>query len=609
MSKKKVLQAVATIGAVTATGAITTTAHADTTPATSNAAVSQAPSADQQLSNLQASQAKAEQSLADQNQAALKSQTATIEQQASEAANKENKAYSDAVTKQDAANQKELANAAQHIVTPAQKAQQESTAKSAYDKSKAALDAQHSAKNNQIKADYDAAIKKAADEAKANQTTAEQQHTQEVQDATKAVDNAKVKVNNLTDINNANQGKLNEIKERLNNEKDADNIVKFTITKNFPKDPTNKNNFGNLTPYWKDTNPADKVPITTVGNLLTGDTAVQAAIFAANVINYMRAQIGAPLLHVNQNSVDYTYQITKHYYDSDWDWQSQGHDSNYLNTFINNHNLSGFGECLCWVNANPEYSRIKNPTLADVKNQISQSIAELVFDDGDSDWGHMKILLGLDDNGNVEQDDGYNTEYIGVNGGGDSHFDLFYDSSANEPSDYTLLNFSGSSEQDTLKKEHVAALSATDKLASQLANAKTELANAQAKLANLQKSQGTSATNQALQTKLNSLAKTRDAAMQKENDSYNMAMNKLNADYQAKLDAIKKLLTNVDELKAQQQAKLDQLKKDHEAKLAQITNDAAAKIAAYKAQLDAKLNALKAKDVQTYQALHNELFP
>ncbi|MDM8244682.1 hypothetical protein QUW29_08055 [Limosilactobacillus vaginalis] len=47
MSKKKVLQAVATIGAVTATGAIATTAHADTTPATSNAAVSQTPSADQ----------------------------------------------------------------------------------------------------------------------------------------------------------------------------------------------------------------------------------------------------------------------------------------------------------------------------------------------------------------------------------------------------------------------------------------------------------------------------------------------------------------------------------------------------------------------------------
>jgi alanyl-tRNA synthetase len=168
MSKKKVLQAVATIGAVTATGAIATTAHADTTPATSNAAVSQTPSADQQLSSLQASQAKAEQSLTDQNQAALNSQTATIEQQASEAANKENAAYSSAVASQSAANQKELANAAQHIVTPAQKAQQESAAKSAYDKSNADLDAQHSAKSNQIKTDYDAAVKKTTDEVKAN---------------------------------------------------------------------------------------------------------------------------------------------------------------------------------------------------------------------------------------------------------------------------------------------------------------------------------------------------------------------------------------------------------------------------------------------------------
>lgn len=82
------------------------------------------------------------------------------------------------------------------------------------------MDAQHSAKSNQIKTDYDAAVKKTTDEVKANQTTAEQQHTQEVQNATKAVSDAQIKVNNLTQLNQQKQTELTNAKSQLDQAKE-----------------------------------------------------------------------------------------------------------------------------------------------------------------------------------------------------------------------------------------------------------------------------------------------------------------------------------------------------------------------------------------------------
>ncbi len=663
MSKKKDLQAVATIGAVTATGVIATTAHADTTPATSNAAVSQAPSADQQLSNLQASQAKAEQSLADQNQAALKSQTATIEQQASEAANKENKTYSDAVASQSAANQKELANAAQHIVTPAQKAQQESAAKSAYDKSKADLDAQHSAKNNQIKADYDAAAKKATDEAKANQTTAEQRHTQEVQDATQAVSDAQNKVNNLTQLNQQKQTELTNAKEQLDqaNKKlvGSDYVPKVTVSGNthgadfnisFTTDDINRvkadkrsivftsastgkkyvwkfvpeypdkpdvnlyhdraavvNDQGELTGEWL---PEDYLPINDRANI--SDSEMQEiTIWAANVLNQARAQVGSVPVHVSRESLAAAKDAMKQYAAKEEGFK---HDYSIYSDVQNKYNLPNFASSI-------ESPDIYGFTMGELKVNILNDFHNLITDtDGLSPeekqekttFGHRYHLLGLDDPTGQYSWGGENngTPYFAL-GSVNNAFHVFVSSDGYNQHELSLNDSTNNSAQalEQAQNAYDTASNAAKASAKELNDAKTDLANAQAKLATLQKSQGTSAADQALQAKLNDLAKTCDAAMQKENDSYNTAMNKLNADYQAKLDAIKKLPTNVDELKAQQQAKLDQMKKEHEAKLAQITNDAAAKIAAYKDQLDAKLNALKAKDVQTYQTLHNELFP
>ncbi len=683
MSKKKILQAVATIGAVTATGTIATTAHADTTPATSNTAVSQAPSADQQLSNLQASQAKAEQSLADQNQATLKSQTATIEQQASEAANKENAAYSSAVASQSAANQKELANAAQHIVTPAQKAQQESAAKIAYDKSKADLDAQHSAKSNQIKADYDAAVKKTTDDAKANQTTAEQQHTQEVQDATKAVSDAQNKVNNLTQLNNQKQteltnakNELDEVNSTTNDESSKDSFLYLNSHKKFHMsplyistlkdtsqypDPTFAPGFGkeisnntaiietptaeeaekqnydtdleNLEKYTTDFSGSNQyyTPIYQDDQgALIPESSKKLTVYAAYLINQLRAQAGYPLVHVNQKYLDYGYQLM-HIYNQDMtgdEMDNMDHDAEGFQDFAKTHNIIWIGGTINGIGlgGSDKTVTINGQTVHQLRinlnggdQAIASSLNDLLLNDSTEHFGHARSLLGVTDSV-----DGPYVPYLAVNTDNDGNCQImiFYvrPNTADQAQDLDVSANAiqpnpGKSSSDSAKTLQAAqtaydnAYTAAQSSAKDLAQAKAALATAQAKLADLQKSQGTSATDQALQAKLNDLAKTRDAALQKENDAYNTAMNKLNADYQAKLDNIKKLPTNVDELKAQQVAHLADMKKAHEAKLAQINNDAVAKIAAYKAQLDAKLNALKVKDVQTYQALHNELFP
>ena len=266
MKKNSVLKTAALVGAMTITGAVaTTTAHADTASAT---AQQSANTADQQLSNLKSQQTANENQLAAQNEAqynsaansansqitklqdqlksqqasqaaqdqpALESGTAKINSAASSATASENAAYSSAVASQSAANQKELANAAQHIVTPAQKAQQESAAKSAYDKSKADLDAQHKSTLNKIDTDYNDKVSELQQQIKSQETTSEQSHDQAIADATKIVNSAQVRVNNdITVINNLKQS-LEQAKAALNQAKANQKRSPFTYLKNDAK--------------------------------------------------------------------------------------------------------------------------------------------------------------------------------------------------------------------------------------------------------------------------------------------------------------------------------------------------------------------------------------
>lgn len=363
---------------------------------------------------------------------------------------------------------------------------------------------------------------------------------------------------------------------------------------------------------------------------LIPESSKKLTVYAAYLINQLRTQAGYPLVHVNQKYLDYGYQLM-HIYNQDMtgdQMDNMDHDAKGFQNFAKEHGIIWIGGTIDGIGlgGSDKTATINGQTVHQLRenfnsaaSQVESSIQELLVNDSDEHFGHARTLLGVTDSV-----DGPYVPYLALNTDNDGNLQImiFYvrpnaeDQAQDlDVSENAVQPNPGNSTSDSAKTLQAAqtaydtAYVAAQASAKELAQAKTDLATAQAKLADLQKSQGTSAADQALQAKLNDLAKTRDEAMQKENDSYNTAMNKLNADYQAKLDNIKKLPTNVDELKAQQQAKLDQLKKEHEAKLAQITNDAAAKIAAYKAQLDAKFNALKAKNVQTYQALHNELFP
>lgn len=184
-SSHKILKSVALAGALTATGAVATTAHADTAKA--SAPVQGVASTDQQLTNLKnlkSQQTANESAVASSNAATMSAATTSAssqiadlnnkikERQASDAATKQNKidqvnkdaqaatnaensAYSSAVAKQKVANDEELKNAQSTIVTEQQKEEQKNQATSNYKNNQQGLLANHQNKLNQLKSQHE----------------------------------------------------------------------------------------------------------------------------------------------------------------------------------------------------------------------------------------------------------------------------------------------------------------------------------------------------------------------------------------------------------------------------------------------------------------------
>lgn len=245
----KILKSVALAGALTATGAVATTAHADTTKA--SAPIQGVASTDQQLTNLKSQQIANESAVASSNAATMSAATTSAnsqiadlnnqikERQASDAAvqqasqasaiaqvnseaasatSAENASYSQAVASQTAANNVALKSAQATIVTEQQKNQETAQENTDFQKQTSNLDSQHKATLDKLDQDLqndtnntNDAIQKEVARQKADQQGAidktAKDFDNQIKDASQAVDQGQKTVNN--DQNTINEKKKN----------------------------------------------------------------------------------------------------------------------------------------------------------------------------------------------------------------------------------------------------------------------------------------------------------------------------------------------------------------------------------------------------------------
>lgn len=719
---KKILQAVALAGAVTATGAVATTAHADATvPAASDQATTDAQS---QLNNLKSQQQASEAAMAQDNQnqmsaatsaanakiadlnnqmsanndqqaaansAALTSGTAQINAAVKSATDAENASYSQAVASQQAANSQALTEASKHIVTPAQKQTQTSTENTNYQKTVNDAQAAHNTANAQLKADYDAANQKINDQITSiqNQQTADQKQKladatakvdHQINDAAKTAQDATTKVNTdqnavnsaQTTVNTA-QSDFDKASQKLNEAKQESQSNKQLSTE-YPQYHTVGEN-GNyvIAEYtddnqstWEDTDPVDqstKLHFDANGNLSEEDQTI-ANVFAANIINSMRQGIGTPLVKVSSEGNAMQKRLM------DLDQQLTGMDDMTLHHTIDaTQQLMNSGAIITRAeNAAESFGtgsvHSDVPTVADLKNEIYNSISRWNSEEGNVDpnqpFGHRYILLGVDGYGidnptvalttRVHGNRVYCTFLDVYDLPGTQHYVSLENNGLPTDSSKPAVDLNAlqaAVDAAKTKLDHANAALAAAK--SQLAADQTVAKTASAKLSQLKTNRDQAIKDLVgaadpiadqinnLKKQASDLANNYTLKIKAENDQYNQKLASLKADHEKKLDAIKNQPSDVNELKAQLEAKLTDLKTKHEANLAKIKADAQAKIDALKKQLsentaankplldqiaqikadlakkqktlDDQLAALKASDAKAYAALHDKLFP
>lgn len=717
---KKILQVVALAGAVTATGAVATTVHADTAvPAASNQATTDAQS---QLNNLKSQQQAAEAAMAQDHQnqmsaatsaanakiadlnnqmsannasqaaansAALASGTAQINADAKSATDAENASYSQAVASQQAANSQALAEAAKHVVTPAQKQAQTSAENASFQTAVNAAHAAYNAANAQLKSEYDTANQKINDQIATiqNQQTADQK--QKLADATakvdsqinaaaKAAQDATAKVNadqtavaNAQTTVNAAQSDFDKTSQKLNEAKQETQSNKQLST-DYPQYHVEGEN-GNyvVEKYadqgtWEDIDPVDqatKLHFDANGNLSEEDQNI-ANVFAANIMNYMRKQIGSPLVKVSSEGNAMQKRLM------DLDQQLTGMDDMTLHHTIDaTHQLMNSGAIITRAENAAESFGTGSvdrdvPTVADLKNEIYNSISRWISEEGNVDpnqpFGHRYILLGVDGYGidnptvalttRVHGNRVYCTFLDVYDLPGTQHYVSLENNGlptdASKPAvDINALQAAVDAAKTKLDHANAALASAKSQLATDQAAAKT----ASAKLNQLKANRDQAIKDlvgaadpvadqiNSLKKQASDLANNYTLKIKAENDQYNQKLSKLKTDHEKKLDDIKNQPSDVNQLKAQLDQKLADLKTKHEAALKKIDADAQAKIDALKKQLsentaankplldqiakiksdlaakqknlDAELATLKANDKAEYNALHDKLFP
>lgn len=637
------------------------------------------------------------------NSAAIASGTAQINSDAAQATNAENAQYSDAVAKQQAANSQALAKASKNIVTPAQKEAQTSAENANYQQAVDAAKTAHDQANAQLKADYD------SQNAKINQQITDIQNAQskdqqqkladatakvdgQIQDAAKTAQDATAKVNQDQDsVNTAQnkvktaQGNYNNTVSKLNNAKKQNQgqlntdfphfeVIEGDLQSNgqriynvaseesqmFTREDFDKG-LG-----WHDTDPIDnatKLTFDANGNLSEEDQNI-ANVFAANIMNYMRKQIGSPLVKVSSEGNAMQKRLM------DLDQQLTGMDDMTLH-----HTIDATQQLM---NSGAIITRAENaaesfgsgsvhrdvPTVADLKNEIYNSISRWLSEEGNVDpnqpAGHRYILLGVNGYGidnptvalttRVHGNRVYCTFLDVYDLPGTQHYVSLENNGlptdASKPAvDINALQAAVDAAKTKLDQANAALAAAKSQLAADQAAAKTASAKLSQMKANRDQAikdlAGTASSVQdqinALKQKANDLANSYQAKFKAENDQYQQKLASLKADHQKKLDAINAQPSDVNALKAQLDQKLEDLKAQHEANLKKINDDAQAKIEALKAklsdntaenqplldqiqaikdgltkqqqELNAKLETLKADDAAAYAKLHDQLFP
>ncbi|MBB1080467.1 SEC10/PgrA surface exclusion domain-containing protein [Limosilactobacillus sp. STM2_1] len=502
MTQNHLLTSVAVAGALTATGAVatTTTAHADeTTPAQT----SQQTSAQQQLDNLKHQQTQAENTMADNNAKAIQEaqtqtdqQTAKLNaqlttakaQQASDQQtaltngqqqinantqaqiDQENASYNQAVKTQTVANEQALANASQHIVTPAQKQEQLNQAAQQYQNDQAKLNATNQADLAKLKASHDVDVHNLNAQITANQTQAQQAHDQRVKDATAqvdgqinatqtAVDHAQTKLDASNKAVNAAQTTVNTASDAVkhdqtlvNNAQAAVNAQTSTTTndsidnlkegqhltynqalqlidKIYPRIKLNPA-FVEALKAGKDTddiNPGEFVSDGTydipdglnfdlgynANGSLDAKSSKLLSIYIIKTLNYMRQQIGTLPLQINDKAINEATWITDQYTKQNWIIDA-GHDMTTIHQAMAKYNLENIGECLGGGlgNNNKKYLNTKVNTAFNLTIQyLYSSILSMITQDWNNGNknGHAKAMLGL----SVSQ--GKNNEFFAYN--------------------------------------------------------------------------------------------------------------------------------------------------------------------------------------------------
>ena len=643
-STKKLFTTTAAAAAI-ATGALaTTTAHADAdTPEGNSQATSQAPATSQataqdKLANAQAALQSQQASQAAAMPQQLADKQAELTQQAQPRVDSENASYQQAVASQQAANSQAVANASQNITTPLQKQTLTAQENQLYSQKTQKLDAEHQQHLDGLKSAYDAQASQLNSQIQSQQTSEQQAHDQaikdanakldsQIQDAQTSVDNLQSAVNNdQTEVTNA-QNAVNQAQSQVDSAtkalNDAKGASQTDYANDFPKynvrvkDGEDHLLISHDAVNWHDNNPADQREVTLdADGRLTGQDAKEAAIFAANIINHIRTQVGTKPVKVSQDAINIAIKGGQLF---DQPGVNEG-DNEVVSTAEQAASGINHGRIFFDHDFNSGVSANEHTTMAEIKETINQSILDYLQEYTSGTDGHRRSIFG-----NGPWYPLMNNQYVAFNFAGKKGIDMLWFMDLNNQHDLPLAG-NGSFVDNT-----AALTSALNSAKSALSSANSRLTSAKAKLtkdtdslnaaktalANLKgtarpgdtSSDTDSPAVKALKSKMAALTSTYQANVKKENDAYNQAKAKLTKDHQARLDQIKNKPENVDDVKAQNQKALDTLKKNHEAKLAAIKADTAKQLEAYKQQLIAenkKANQPLVDEINTLKAEINK---